>query len=126
MPLKIVTRPDTGALTIVGTLELPDGSRVRVRRRAQSDDRRLAEEEANSLEKEILRNAWHGERPGRHSFAEAARSYLKAETRSTGDKRRIGRIQLALGDVLLAAVDQEAVDRVRNKLLGADPSPATV
>jgi integrase len=126
MPLKVTRRPDTGALTISGTLELPDGSRVRVRRRAQTDDRRLAEEEANAAEKQILRDAWHGERRGARFFSEAALSYLAAAPRATGDKRRLGRIQLALGDVMLRAVDQAAVDRVRDKLLDKDASPATV
>lgn len=125
MPLKVIRRTDTGSLTIVGTIEFPDGTKHRVRKRAQSDDRRLAEEEANTIEKQILRDAWHGERRGVRSFAEAALSYLAAAPRSTGDKRRLGRIQLALGDVMLRAVDQAAVDRVRDKLHGRDASPAT-
>ena len=40
MPLKVVVRPDTGALTITGTV-----TEARVCRRAESDDPKLAAEE---------------------------------------------------------------------------------
>ncbi|MBV9863302.1 MAG: site-specific integrase [Alphaproteobacteria bacterium] len=126
MPLKIVRRKDTGALTITGTVNLPDGSRRRIRARAQSDAPAIAREEAASLEARILRNAWHGERRGARSFAEAVESYLKAEPRRAATVRRLVRIVRALGDVPLSGVDQEAVDRVRDKALRPNPSSATV
>lgn len=49
MPLKVVTRPDTGTLWIVGTVK-PAGATKgrRVRQRAGSDDPKLATDEAFS------------------------------------------------------------------------------
>lgn len=121
--LRVLTRPDREGLWIVGT---PFKGAERVRRRAASDDPKLAREEAAALHAKILRTAWHGERRGTRSFAEAVLSYLKAEPRAEGDKRRLNRILVALGDVPLSAVTQEAVDRVRDKMLAPDASPATV
>jgi hypothetical protein len=72
MPLTVVRRKSSGALTITGTV-----AGRRIRRRAQSDDPKLAEEEAAALEAELLRTAWHGERRGSRTFAEAALSYLE-------------------------------------------------
>jgi integrase len=79
-----------------------------------------------SLEAKILRDAYHGERRGSRSWPEAVASWVKAEPRAEGDRRRLYRITLAIGDLPLAAVDQAAVDRVRAKLLQSDASPATV
>jgi len=126
MPLKVITRKDTGALTIDGVVRFPDGTKERVRQRAQSDDRKLAEEEAATLEATMLRNAWHGERRGTRPFSEAVDSYLRADKRRTATVRRLIRIMRALGDLTLAAVDQEAIDRVRDVALRPSPSPATV
>jgi integrase len=127
MPLNIVRRKDTsGALTIVGTVKLPDGSRQRVRARAQSDRLEIAREEAAALEAKILRDAWFGKRRGSRGFAEAVESYLKHEPRHPEQLRRLGRIVRALGDVPLSAVDQAAIDRVRDKVHRPNPSPATV
>jgi hypothetical protein len=50
MPLTVVRRKSTGALTISGIV-----AGRRVQRRAQSDDPKLAREEAAALEAEILR-----------------------------------------------------------------------
>lgn len=126
MPLKVVTRKDTAALTIEGTVKFPDGTKQRVRQRAQSDDRQLAEEEAVALEAQMLRTAWHGERRGSRPFIDAVDSYLKAAPRRIATTKRLIRIVRALGDVTLAAVDQDAVDRVRDKALRPNPSPATI
>lgn len=121
MPLRVTRRADTGALTIAGTV-----AGRRVRRRAQSDEPALAREEAATLEARLLRDAWHGERRGARSFAEAALSYLAAVPRSAGDKARLNRILRAVGTASLAEIDQAMVDRVRDKLLGRSPAPATV
>lgn len=126
MPLRVVRRKDTGALTIVGTLKFPDGSRVTVRRRAQTDEPALAEEEAIALAASLLRDAWHGERRGARPFAAAVTSYLKAKPRPQGDKDRLNRILRALGDVPLSAVDQAAVNRIAGKLLRPGAKPATL
>lgn len=126
MPLKVTRRKDTGALTISGTVKLPNGERQRVRARAQSDTLTLAEEEAAILEARLLRDAWHGERRGARGFAEAVESYLKAAPRRRATVKRLVRVVRALGDVSLGAVDQEAVDRVRDKALKPNPAPSTV
>jgi integrase len=121
--LRVTRRKDREGLWIVGT-PYPGGERIR--RRAASDDPALAREEAAALHAELLRGRWHGERRGARSFAEAVLSYLAAAPRSTGDKRRLNRILVALGDVTLGQVDQAAIDRVRRTVLGTAASPATV
>lgn len=126
MPLIVTRRKDTTALTITGTVKLPDGTKQRVRARAQSDELDLAREEAATLEARMLRDAWHGERRGSRPFAEAALSYLNSAPRSSGDKARINRIIRALGDVPLSAVDQAAVNRVRAKTLDPGAASATI
>jgi hypothetical protein len=83
MPLKVVRRKSTGALTISGTV-----AGQRVQRRAQSDSQKLAEEEATVLEAEILRTKWYGERRGSRSFARAAQSYLDAALKATSPESR--------------------------------------
>lgn len=121
MPLRIVRRKDTGALTIYGTV-----AGQRIRQRAASNNVALAREEAAALEAQILRAEWHGERRGARSFAAAVMSYLDVGSRAIGDKRRLGRILRVLGDVPLNAVDQDAVDRVKRGTLASDASPATI
>jgi integrase len=121
MPLTLIRRKSTGALTIIGTV-----TGRRLRQRAQTDDPVLAREEAASLEAQLLRAQWHGERRGARSFAQAVNLYLDAEPRSEGTVRRLNRILRALGDVALAAVTDEALIRARAKLFGATVAPATV
>jgi integrase len=121
MPLHVVRRKDTGSVTISGTV-----AGQRIRRRAQSDNLALAREEAAALEAQILRTEWHGERRGARSFAEAVISYLEAAQRTYGTKRRLNRILTALGDPPLSAIDQNAIDQVRRKILSADASMSTV
>jgi len=121
MPLTVTRRASTGALTITGTV-----AGQRIRRRAQSDSPKLAEEEAAALEAEILRSAWHGERRGSRTFAEAALSYLEAAPRSEHTRDYVRRILVALGsDVRLAHVDQDAATRLRRFLLSPDAKPST-
>lgn len=126
MPLKVVRRKDTGSLTIVGTVKLPDGQGRRIRTRAASDDRRLADEEAAALEAKILRDAWHGERRGTRSFGEAVIAYLEAEPRSAGTHGRLTRLLRAVGDVPLSAINQETAVRARQAMLAPDGAPATI
>lgn len=120
MPLRLTRRPSTGSLTIVGTV-----AGQRIRRRAQSDDHRLAREEAIALEAEILRAAWHGERRGTRSFAEAVVSYLEATPRSANHKARIHRLLRAMGDVPLADVDQQKAIELKQHMLRSDAAPGT-
>src|SRR5215472_12429375 len=99
MPLRVVRRKSTGALTISGTV-----AGQRVQRRAQSNNPKLAEEEAATLEAEILRGQWHGEKRGARSFSEAALSYLEVFDRSESTKARVRRLTLALGTTRLADI----------------------
>jgi integrase len=118
MPLTVVLRKSTGALTITGTV-----AGTRVRRRAQSDDPKLAAEEATALEADILRTAWHGERRGSRAFAEAALSYIEAEPRAENTKARVRRLLEALGTVTLAEVDQDTAIKLGRALRpGAKPA----
>jgi integrase len=121
MPLTVIRRNDRAdVLTIVGTV-----AGQRIRRRAQSNDPKLAAEEAAALETEILRTEWHGERRGTRSFAEAALSYLEAVPRSEHTRDYVRRILVALGDVRLGQVDQDAASRLRRTLLKPEAKPAT-
>lgn len=63
MPLTVVRRKQTGAITISGTIRLMGGLTMRVQRRAASNDPTLAAEEASVLEAEILRYDWYGQHP---------------------------------------------------------------
>jgi integrase len=121
MPLTVVRRKSSGALTISGIV-----AGRRVQRRAQSDDPKLAGEEAAALEAEILRAAWHGERRGARSFEAAVKSYIDAAPRHANTKRRLRRILAALGDVKLSTVDQDAVTRLGKIILRQPSAPATV
>jgi hypothetical protein len=120
MPLTVGRRKSTRALTIVGTV-----AGTRIRRRAQSDDPKLAAEEAAALEADILRTAWHGERRGSRSFAEAALSYVEAEPRSENHKARVHRLLKAMGDIPLSGANQEKALELKRKLLRADAAPGT-
>jgi integrase len=128
MSLKVIRRRDCGGtLWITGTVR-PAGAEtgVRIRRRAGTDDERLAREEAAALEAQILREAWHGKRAAAHGFAEAVTSYLKHEPRSAGTKALIRRLLVHVGDAPLAALNQAAVDKARDALLKPEASPSTV
>jgi integrase len=119
--LRIERRPDTGAITIVGTV-----AGQRVRKRASSDNPRLAQEEAAALETELLRAEWHGPRRGTRPFAEAVTSYLETLPRSDSTKARLNRILIAAGDVKLKDVNQQLANRIARRMLSPEASPATV
>src|SRR5215472_2613870 len=121
MPLTVIRRASTGSLTITGTV-----AGTRIRRRAASNDPKLAAEEAAALEAELLRTAWHGERRGSRTFAEAVTSYLEAAPRTESTKARIRRLLLALGTARLNELDQGAIARLKKAVLRPDASPATV
>lgn len=112
MSLKVIRRKSTGSLTISGTV-----AGQRIQRRAQSDNQKLAEEEAAALEAELLRTEWHGARRGARSFREAIDSYLDAAPRHENTKRRLRRILGALdGKTPLSAIDQDTITKVRAAL----------
>lgn len=121
MPLTVTRRASTGALTISGTV-----AGTRIRRRAASNDAKLAAEEAAAIEADLLRTAWHGERRGSRTFAEAVTSYLEATPRTESTKARVRRLLLALGTATLGEIDQGTVARLTKTVLRPGPSPATV
>jgi integrase len=127
MPLRIRRRKDTGALEIYGTVR-PAGAKVgvRVRERAGSDDEATAREEAIAREREILRNIHLGQRPDSRSFAEACRSYINHETRSTRTLQATLRVLRYFGTMRLDQINQEAVDNARGVVLRQGASSATV
>ncbi len=114
MPLKVVRRKDTGTLQISGIV-----AGRRIRKGPASADLKLAKEEAAKLEAEILRTAWHGERRGARSFAEAVEAYLDSAPRSSSTQQRLLRLMQAIGNASLAEINQEAVLRAR-ATLGAE------
>jgi integrase len=118
---RVVRRPDTGALTIEG--RRPDGKRVR--QRAQSDNLRLAREEAAALHIEHLRTEWHGPRRGVRPFGEAVTLYVETETRSRSTLERLNRIIDVIGDTPLKDVNQELINKLANKILQPGYAPAT-
>src|SRR5215472_1584589 len=117
-----------GALTISGTVKLPDGTRKRIQQRASSDDWDLANEEAAVLATRYLKDAWHRPARGSRHLSEAILSYLDAGARSDGTRQRVRRIAEALGDIdpPLHAVDQDLVTRLRDRILWPNPKPGTV
>lgn len=128
MPLRVTRRADTGTLWIVGTIR-PAGAAqgVRIRRAAGTDDRRLAEEAAAALEREVLRTAWHGERRGTRTFAEAAEAYTADREHRPHTMMLIRRLALHAGPhTTLAQITQEWVDKARRGILKPGAAPATV
>jgi integrase len=117
MPLKIVRRKSTGALTIDGTLHLSSGPRIRIQQRARSDDPKLAAEEARILEAEILRTDWHGgERGSAKSFAAAVLAYFKAHPEATeATKKRYNRLLRALGNPPASSIGQDTVSELLDR-----------
>jgi integrase len=120
MPLRVTRRHSTGALTISGTV-----AGRRIRRRAQSNEPKLAAEEAATLEARLLRTEWHGERRGARSFAEAVLSYLDALPRSPRTLATLRRLQIAVGTKTLAEIDQREAVRLRRVMLRPNAGPAT-
>jgi integrase len=128
VPLKVIQRPDRpgGRPQITGTVFLPNGERIAVRQAASTTNLQLAREEAATIEANLLRSAWHGERRGARLYTEALEEFLKADRRGAGDVARHIRILGVIGDAKLSAVNQEMVSRVRAAILKPDASPATV
>jgi integrase len=127
MSLVAAVRKDTNTIWITGTVRPANAKEgVRIRRRAGSDSLKLAREEARTLEAEILRNAWYGERRGTRGFSAAAISYISHEDRSTGTQKLVDRLIAHFGETPLSAITQEAVDEARKVVLRAGAEPATV
>jgi integrase len=106
-------RKDTGSLSFDFYV---NGQRIR--RRAQSDNPKLAKEEAAALEADLLRTDWHGERRGTRSFAAAVTAYIEAKNRSKGTEKRLNRLLRAIGPgVRLSEIDQDTVTRIKKTML---------
>lgn len=118
--LRVEIRPDTGALTIVGTV-----GGERIRKRAQSDSFRDAQEEAAALTTELLRTQWHGPRRGTRPFAAAVTSYVETDQRSQNTLGRLRRLVEHAGEIKLKDIDQQTVNWLAKKLLAPEASPAT-
>jgi integrase len=120
-PTGLRVRPRRPAgFTITGTV-----AGQRIRRRAQSSDAKLAREEAATLEAQILRTSWHGQRRGARSFAVAVQSYLEAAPRSTNEQLRLNRLVQTLGDISLAAIDQQTAIELKRRMLRSEAAPGT-
>jgi integrase len=117
--LRIRPRIPTG-FTIAGTV-----AGQRIRRRAQSNSAKLAREEAATLEAEILRTSWHGQRRGARSFAAAVESYLEAVPRSANHSQRINRLVQALGAIPLASIDQQTAVELKRRMLRPNAAAGT-
>lgn len=128
MPLRVVRRTDTGTLWIVGTVRAADQKRgVRIRKRAASDDRRIAEEEARTLELSIIRDRHLGERPRSRTFAEAVASYLDHKERSAATNAFLTKLLQHFGPAMtLDKIGQEAADKARAAVLRPGALPGTV
>lgn len=128
MPLRISARNGREGLWITGTVT-PAGAAqgTRVRRRAGSDDPQLAREEAVSLERQILRDAHHGERRGSRGWASAVMAYHQHEPRSAGTTELLIRLTKHFRDTPLRDIDQDAVEAAARRILrpGAKPSTRT-
>ena len=120
MPFRIYRRPNSPYLWIDVTV-----GKKRIRRSAETTSRALAREKATSIEAELFRAAWHGERRGVRPFAEAVVSYLQAAPRSENHKARIDRLLVAIGDIPLAQVDQQKAIELKEKMLRPDAAPGT-
>lgn len=122
MPLKLVRRPDSSLLWIVGTVR---GQRVR--ESSGTDDPRLAEEARAARENAAYREAVHGPVRGSTSFAAAALSYLKAGgPHAAPTQTKIGRLVRHFGPrVTCADVNQARLDQACDALLRPGSAPAT-
>ena len=120
MPIRIYRRESSPYWQIDVTV-----SGQRVRRSAQTSDRGLAREKASTIEADLFRSAWHGERRGTRSFAQAVVSYVKAAPRSPNHRAAIDRLLLALGDTQLRKIDQQTAIDLREKMLRPDAAPGT-
>lgn len=96
MPLRVIRRRSTQALTISSTV-----AGQRIRRRAQSDNPALAREEAAAIEAELLRTG----------------SYLAATPRSENQQARVARLLRVIGNTRLGAFDQQLAIRFREEML---------
>ena len=122
MSLKLVHRPDSKFLWIVGTVR---GQRVR--ESSGTDDPRLAEEARAARESAAYREAVHGPVRGSTSFAAAALSYLKAGgPHATPTQTKVGRLVRHFGPkVTCADVNQVRLDQACDALLRPGSAPAT-
>lgn len=121
--LRVVVRKDTGALTIVGTI---NGQRVR--ERAETNSRATAEKLAVLRAREIIDRQYLGEKPGSRSLQEAIKLYIETSPRSPQILRLLDRILAAIGEPLvpLAEVSQSFINGLKPKIMHQDATPASI
>jgi integrase len=120
MPIRIYRRQGSPYYQIDVTV-----AGQRIRRSAQTADRGLAREQAATIEANLFRTAWHGERRGTRSFAEAVISYVKAAPRSKNQKAAIHRLLPLIAHLPLAHIDQQKAIELKDRLLQPNAAPGT-
>jgi integrase len=123
MSLKVVKRPGTSSLWIVGTV-----LGQRIRESAGTDNPSLAEERRAAREAEIYRGVTHGVTPTK-AFAEVALSYLKKPL-SDDAKARLNRFLRFLKEtkrerIGCDKVNQVLLDEACERMLRDGSSPST-
>lgn len=127
MPLKLSRRPGHPGLWITGTITPAGAPRgVRIRRRAGSDDPRIAREEVSALEREVIRTAHLGERPASRGWGEAVAAYIQHDTRSDGTLALLARLTQHFADTPLDQINQAAVDGAKAALCRPGAKPGTI
>jgi len=125
MALRVITRQDTGSITIDGVIEA-HGERRRIRKRAAGSSLVAAKAEARQLEIDIIANGWPDRRAA-HCFVDALEHYLKLEVRSAATKRQCERLLDHLGaEKPCAEIDDDTVIMLKDRMLRPDASEATV
>ena len=123
MSLKVVNRPGTGFLWIMGTV-----LGQRIRESTGTDKPELAEERRAAREAEIYRGVTHGAAPGK-TFAEVALSYLRKPL-SDDAKSRLNRFLRFLKEtkrerIGCDKVNQVLLDEACEKMLRPGSAPST-
>jgi integrase len=122
MPLTVIRRKSTGALTIVGTVA---GTRIRLR--AQTNNPKLASEEAAALEADLLRTQWHGAATPPQgkliTFEKAAALYQAFRRPKLPEQKRLVKVVDALGHRRVTEITHADLVAAANKLFpGGSPS----
>ena len=121
MPLKLVSRPGTTNLWIIGTVR---GQRVR--ESSGTADPILAEEARSTREQGLYRAAVHGAPAAKVTFDQAILSYLTVEARGDGTKARLARLRSALlAGATCDGITQAMLDKACLTLLRSGAAPAT-
>ena len=111
------------AVHITKSMSRSKGSAYEQARKLLTEE--LAREKAATIEANLFRSAWHGERRGTRSFAEAVVSYIKSAPRSANHKARLNRLLEAMGDLPLGEINQQKAIELKDRMLAPDAAPGT-